>query len=82
MKKNSITRKTALAGCIQNQTSSFTRTTHTLADINLPQDTWHSRYIDQIAVPAALQHLPNISGLGRLRDLQLARNDEDWRRIA
>ena len=65
----------ALAGGIQAQTGSFTRTdgtTSTMADINLTQDTWHSRYIDQIAVPAALQHLPNISGMGRLRDLQQA----------
>ncbi len=65
----------ALAGGIQAQTSSFTRTdgtTSTMADINLTQDTWHSRYIDQIAIPTALQHLPNISGMGRLRDLQQA----------
>lgn len=59
----------ALAGGIQAQTGSFTRTdgtTSTMADINLTQDTWHSRYIDQIAVPTALQQAA------------AAKNDDIW----
>ncbi|MFA7061571.1 MAG: calcium-binding protein, partial [Pedobacter sp.] len=56
-------------------TGSFTRTdgsTSTMADINFTQDNFHSEYVDHIDVPEALQDLPSLHGMGRLRDLKEA----------
>lgn len=66
---------TATVGGTVAATGSFTRTDGSagnMADINFTQDTLHTRYTTQIAVPVALQNLPNVSGMGRLRDLQQA----------
>ena len=71
---SSTTDSTVAAGTI-TASSSHTRTdgtTHSLVDINFIQDTFHSSYTTEIVVPIELQTLPNISGTGRLRDLQQA----------
>lgn len=56
-------------------TGSFTKTdgtTATLADLNFTQDSFHSEYVDHVEIPEALADLPNIQGMGRLRDLREA----------
>lgn len=75
---NTATANTPVIGTsagAQILTGSFTRTdgtTSTLADINLIQDNFHSEYANQIEIPEALQNLPNLQGMGRLRDLREA----------
>ncbi|MFA7281105.1 MAG: calcium-binding protein [Sterolibacterium sp.] len=43
-----------------------------MADIDLYQDNFHLQYADHLTVPQALQGLPNLEGIGRLRDLREA----------
>ena len=56
-------------------TGGFTKTdgtTATLANLNLHQDNFHSEYTDQVEIPEALQGLPDLHGMGGLRDLKEA----------
>ncbi len=71
----SNTTPAAVAGGSLAATGSYMRTdgtVSTMGDVNLTQDTFHTRYTNQIVVPVALQNLPNVGGMGRLRDLQQA----------
>ena len=55
--------------------STFTKTdgtTATLADLDLPQDTFYSQYSDTITTPQELAGLPDVAGMGRLRNLREA----------
>ncbi len=64
-----------LPGGSQILTGNYTNldgTTATLADLNLTQDTFYSEYTEHIAVPQELADLPDLAGMGRLRNLQEA----------
>ncbi|MBU0481773.1 MAG: hypothetical protein KKG47_11810, partial [Proteobacteria bacterium] len=66
---------TNLEGGYYREIGTFTRTdgtTGSMADINLMEDTFRSEYVDSIEIPPELQNLPDIQGMGRLRDLREA----------
>jgi len=67
-----------LPGGTQSLTGSYTRadgSSAVLADLNLTQDTFNTQYTNNIEVPEALQDLPDLPGMGRLRSLQEAAAD-------
>lgn len=47
-------------------------TTATMADLNLTQDTFYSQYTTTVEIPAELADLPDVAGMGRLRNLREA----------
>ncbi|MFA7270649.1 MAG: hypothetical protein WC073_15035, partial [Sterolibacterium sp.] len=70
-----FTANTPLPGGVQTQTGSYTRSDGSavmMADIDLYQDTFHLQYTDHLAIPEALQSLPDVEGIGRLRNLREA----------
>lgn len=68
-----------LAGGVQAETGSYTRldvngnpVAAVMGEVNLRQDPFYSQYTDSIPVPEELLDLPNLPGMGRLRNLQEA----------
>ena len=49
-----------------------TEITSVMQDFNFDNDSVHSKYVDTIEIPAELQDLANMQGLGKLRDLREA----------
>lgn len=43
-----------------------------LADVTLTVDTFHSSYTTDLPIPVSLQSMPEVEGMGRLRDLRQA----------
>ncbi|MBQ9682547.1 MAG: hypothetical protein IJV35_04680 [Neisseriaceae bacterium] len=70
---------TALSLSAQNGTATFTYQDgkkNKLADVNFNRDTVHSEYKEHIALSEAQLKLPNLHGVGMLRDLRKAANSE------
>src|SRR5581483_10635198 len=75
---NTATNSTTDGGTL-TATGNFIRTnadgttaTGVMGDFNFNNDTIHSQYTDHIAVPGDIVALPDIQGLGKLRDLREA----------